>query len=429
MRVRSAVVRVTAAVLAVGCITACADGAPTAAPDPTAPTARDSARAGAPNGPAGAAGGAGTTAASVRAGASCTDSKCTDNSPASGSENRPGAGRGHACSPSVSIDRYSDALDKTTFQGTFVGNLSALARDTDGSIAAVSDRSVLIGLSGRTHRPVRTAKITDEKGAVLDAEGLAVEPGGTYLVSSETEPSVRRYDRSGTLLGRLPVPDALRVAPAGRAQSNQTFEGLALRPGGGTLTAAMEGQLTGDGKDTAGRPLVRFQTWQRRGARPGAVAPRPGSASYGSGPAPYRLAKQYAYPVDAGLGVSEIAALTDGRLLVLERGFTAGVGNTVRLYLADPRRAADVSGVTELPGGKTVRPAHKKLLADLGACPSLGAPAHQPQTNPLLDNIEGMTVTGRAPGGRLRLLLVSDDNESPKQTTRLYELTVRPGGH
>ncbi|KWT63081.1 hypothetical protein ADL21_04220 [Streptomyces albus subsp. albus] len=413
MRVRSAVVRITAAVLAVGCITACADGAPTAAPDPTAPAVRDSARSTAPGG---AAGGAGTSAASVRANASCTDGKCTDNSRASGNENRPGTGGGrHPCSPSVSLDRYSDALDKTTFQGTFIGNLSALARDTDGSIAAVSDRSVLIGLNGRTHRPVRAAKITDEKGAALDTEGLAVEPGGTYLVSSETEPSVRRYDRSGTLLGRLPVPDALRVAPAGRAQSNQTFEGLALRPGGGALTAAMEGQLTGDGKDAAGRPLLRFQTWQRYGARPG--------------PAAYRLGKQYAYPVDAGLGVSEIAALSDGRLLVLERGFTAGVGNTVRLYLADPRRAADVGGVPKLPGGKAVRPAPKKLLADLGACPSLGAPAHQPQTNPLLDNIEGMTITGRAPGGRLRLLLVSDDNESPKQITRLYELTVRPGGH
>ncbi|KAA6221793.1 esterase-like activity of phytase family protein [Streptomyces albofaciens JCM 4342] len=442
MRVRSAVVRVTAAVLAVGCITACADGDPTAAPGPAA--AQDSARATAPGGADGAAGRAGTSAASARAGASCTAGKCTDTSRASGNGNRSGTGGGrHACSPSVSLDRYSDALDKTTFQGTFVGNLSALARDTDGSIAAVSDRSVLIGLDGRTHRPVRTAGLADEKGAVLDAEGLAVEPGGAYLVSSETEPSVRRYDRSGTLLGRLPVPDALRVAPAGRAQSNQTFEGLTLRPGGGTLTASMEGRLTGDGKDTAGRPLLRFQTWQRYGARGGSAPYRFGTAPYGSDSAPhgsdsapsrsdsapYRLGKQYAYPVDAGLGVSEIAALADGRLLVLERGFTAGVGNTVRLYLADPRRAADVSGVANLPDGKAVRAAHKKLLADLGACPSLGAPAHQPQTNPLLDNIEGMTVTGRAPGGRLRLLLVSDDNESPKQITRLYELTVRPGGH
>ncbi|WP_435812793.1 hypothetical protein [Streptomyces mirabilis] len=30
----------------------------------------------------------------------------------------------HACSPAVSITSYSDALDKTTYDGTFVGNLS-----------------------------------------------------------------------------------------------------------------------------------------------------------------------------------------------------------------------------------------------------------------------------------------------------------------
>ncbi|MFI2235459.1 esterase-like activity of phytase family protein [Streptomyces chrestomyceticus] len=405
MRVRSAVVRVTAAVLAAGCLTACAEGAPAAGPDRTAPTAADSAASATAGRTASSTTGPGTSAA--RPGTSAASAR-------TGQNDRSSAAGGHRCSPSVSIDRYSDALDKTTFQGTFVGNLSALTRDTDGSLAALSDRSVLIGLDGRSHRPVRATKIIDEKGAVLDAEGLAVEPGGRYLVSSETEPSVRRYDRSGALLGRLPLPKALQVEPAGRAQSNQTFEGLTLDPGGRTLTAAMEGQLTGDGKDSAGRPLLRFQTWQRQGS--------------GTRPAPYRLSRQYAYPVDAGLGVSEIAALPDGRLLVLERGFTAGVGNTVRLYLADPRRANDVSGVGGLPGGKAVRPARKKLLADLGACPSLGAPAHQQQTNPLLDNIEGMAITGRAPGGRLRVLLVSDDNESPKQITRLYSLTVRPGG-
>ncbi len=35
----------------------------------------------------------------------------------------------NACSPAVSLAEYSDALDKTTYDGTYVGNLSALARD------------------------------------------------------------------------------------------------------------------------------------------------------------------------------------------------------------------------------------------------------------------------------------------------------------
>ncbi len=57
-------------------------------------------------------------------------------------------------------------------------------------------------------------------------------------------------------------------------------------------------------------------------------------------------------------------------------------------------------------------------------CPSLGATTGQPQPNPLLDNIEGMAVTGRT-GDRLRVLLVSDDNQNPAQTTRFYHLRVR----
>ncbi|MBB5117633.1 lipoprotein [Streptomyces eurocidicus] len=315
-----------------------------------------------------------------------------------------------ACSPYVRIDGYGDGLDKTAFEGAFVGNLSALAADTDGTVAALSDRSRLFALDVRrgptAARPVRVRALADEKGGELDSEALAVDRDGTRLVASETEPSVRRYARDGTLLGRLPVPGALRPAPAGRALPNQTFEGLTLRDHGRTLLAAMEGPLAGDTR------TVRFQSWWRPRTGPGAPE--------------FRLGPQYGYPLDPGLGVSEAAAADDGRLLVLERGYTPGAGNTVRLYAADTRGASDVSGVETLPGGPGTRQVRKRLLADLGECPSLGAPAKQPQTNPLLDNIEGMAVLGRAPGGRLRLLLVSDDNESARQTTRLYALTVRP---
>ncbi|CAL9459424.1 hypothetical protein SUDANB108_02612 [Streptomyces sp. enrichment culture] len=293
------------------------------------------------------------------------------------------ASASHACSPSVSLDRFSDALDKTTYENTVVGNLSALAVDRDGSLAALSDRSALLRLDARTLRPRAVLPLSDENGAALDSEGLVVDRDGTYLVSSETEPSVRRHSRTGAILDRLPVPEELRVAPAGRGRPNGTFEGLTLLPGGRTLVASMEYPLAGDPADT-----VRLQTWRR----------------HGSG---FRLGAQYTYRTDPGLGVPEIRATPDGRLLVLERGFTAGVGNTVRLYLADPRHGM-----------------RKRLLTDLVTCPPLGATARQPQPNPLLDNIEAMTVTGRD-GGRLKVVLASDDNENPAQTTRFYALRVR----
>ncbi|AQS69486.1 esterase-like activity of phytase family protein [Streptomyces pactum] len=300
--------------------------------------------------------------------------------PAAAHERPPG----NHCSPAVSLTGFSDALDETTYDGTYVGNLSALARDRRGSVAALSDRSHLFRLDARTLTPRGVIPLADENGTALDSEGLVVDRDGTYLVSSETEPSVRRYSRTGEILGRLPVPDALRTAPAGRARANGSFEGLTLLAGGRTLIASMEYPLAGDPAD-----VVRFQTWRRAGHgdfRPGA---------------------QYTYRTDTGLGVSEVTAAPDGRLPVLERGFTSGVGNTVRLYLAD-RRGATL--------GKT-------LLADLAACPSLGATAGQPQPNPLLDNFEGMAVTGRSKG-RLEVLIVSDDNQNAVQTTRFLRLRV-----
>ncbi|MFF4471014.1 esterase-like activity of phytase family protein [Streptomyces sp. NPDC001599] len=293
----------------------------------------------------------------------------------------------NACSPSVSLTGFTDVLDKTTYDGTYVGNLSALAPARRGSLAALSDRSELFRLDARTLRPRGVVTLADENGAALDAEGLVADRDGTYLVTSETEPSVRRYSPAGELLGRLPVPDDLRTAPEGRARANGSFEGLTLVSGGRTLLASMEYPLDGDPAD-----LVRFQTWQR--------------TRHGD----FRLGARYTYRTDPGLGVSEVTATPDGRLLVVERGFTAGVGNTVRLHLADR------------PGRGTAL--HKRLLADLADCPSLGATAEQPQPNPLLDNFEGMAVTGRS-GGRTEVLVVSDDNQNDVQTTRFLRLRVR----
>lgn len=313
-----------------------------------------------------------------------------------------GSGTGPApCSSSVTLDRFSDILDKTTFEGTYVGNLSGLAVDPDGRIDALSDRSSLLALDAVTLRPTGVVPLTDSDGKALDSEAVAVDGNGTRLITSEVEPSIRRYTRDGKLVDSLPVPDELRVTPEGMASKNLTFEGLTLASGDSTLVASMEGPIAGDAAD-----LVRFQTWTFSGTR-------------------FRPDRQFGYRVDPDLGVSEIAALDDGRLLVLERGFKPGFGNTIHLYLADPRPATDVSEVRNLTRTPDVRLPDKILLADIGHCPRLGATARQTQPNPLLDNIEGMTVTARRPDGSLGVFLVSDDNEDPNQTTRLYQLTVR----
>lgn len=328
----------------------------------------------------------------------------------------------HKCSDNVDVDGFSDSLDNRLYKKRYVGNLSGLAVDSAGFIAALSDRSLLFRLSVDEDAtpdavPIGVADLGDEDGyPTLDSEALVIDQDNTRLVTSEIEPSIRLYSGESTRkpVGKLPMPTTLLVKPAGRAPDrNLTLEGLTLQPGGTTLIASMEGPLEGDGKDNQGHTLVRLQSWQREQNQTAKD---------------FKIAKQYGYPVDKNpdvatkdLGISEIAAVDKDRLLVLERGHSSS-GNTARLYLADQSQASDVRNVEKLPGSANL--VKKTLLADLGKCPDLGAPAKQDQHNKLLDNIEGMTVT-KTSGSELKLLLVSDDNANPHQITRLYRLTVK----
>jgi len=305
---------------------------------------------------------------------------------------------GGRCSAAVALTGFSDHLDETTIGGQPVAGLSALAPTADGSLLALSDRSELFTLDA-TLNPTDVVDLRDESGAELDSEGLVVDADGTLWISSEFGLAIRHYDRAGNILGSLEVPTSFAIAPVGRTQENLSFEGLTLSADGLTLTANNEQEMLGDPDG-----LLRVQTWHRADVS-----------------SPFGLGAQFAYQADPGLGVPEITATPDGRLLVLEREFLDQVGNTVRLYVVDPTTGTETSSVESLTEELAVP---KTLLADLVTCPTLGAVAEQPQLNPLLDNIEGMTVLGAQGDRRLQVLLVSDDNERPTQTTRFYDLSV-----
>ena len=106
----------------------------------------------------------------------------------------------------------------------------------------------------------------------------------------------------------------------------------------------------------------------------------------------------------------------------MEASFDPAVGNAVKLYaVRTTRHAADVSAVTDLatvPGRELLA---KQLVADLVTCPTLGATAKQPQTNPLMDNYEGMAVVPARHGYTIHV--ISDDNFGATQITRVLTLT------
>ncbi|MEU8221136.1 esterase-like activity of phytase family protein [Kribbella sp. NPDC048915] len=329
---------------------------------------------------------------------------------------------GGVCSPKATLLGFSDALDKTTFDGQPVAGLSALnLTGTDQAVALVDNvgttparvfdlrvhsRPTSVGVDGMTI--LRRPDGTPYNGGDFDGEGLVVERGDrTILATSEREPSIRRFRRSdGRQIGELPVPSRFLASPAGEASGNATFESLAVSRDGRSLYAGMEGPLASDGTDANDRTRNRIIRY----------AGLPGRD--------YRPVAQYAYQPDPGLALVELAWAGPTELVSMERTYTPDFGNTIRVFTVSLRTAADVSKVASLADVPTAAYTRKKLLFDLVDCPPSGAVAKQPQPNPLLDNVEALALGGHLPGGRRQLYLMSDDNNGATQITRLYSLAV-----
>lgn len=231
---------------------------------------------------------------------------------------------------------------------------------------------------------------------VWSSEGdRSIEPGKAPLL---VDPHVWEMERDGAFVRALAIPEKFHASAGERGiRRNLAFEGLAFSGDFRTLYVASENALLQDGPVaslTASSPsriiAYDYASGVVRGEYVVDVSPIP-----------------VAPLVDRGFadnGISEILWLGPGRLLVMERSFAQGAGNTIRLFDVDLDGATDVSAFDSLRGRVYV-PAAKRLVVDLAI---LGI---------RLDNMEGMTWGPRLADGRRTLVLVSDDNFNPGQVT------------
>ena len=273
----------------------------------------------------------------------------------------------------------------------------------------------LLNALGQPYAPRRRAQHGIE---VPDPEAVRWLPGGQdFLWTSEGDfargfgPALRTSRATdGAQLRNYTLPAPFQPRPGERQgpRDNDTLEGLALTPNGQTAWLAMEGPWLQDGP--------------RATPASGGAPVRITAIDVASGRALRQLAYQpdavpHKSPLPGGYatnGVSEILADGPDHLLVLERSYTLGVGNSIRLYRiavhgAGADGASDTLGLAALtPGNHT--PVPKTLVADFA---HLGLKR--------LDNIEGMTWGAPLPGAdgpRRVLVFVSDDNFNPAQITQ-----------
>ncbi|MBX9751043.1 MAG: esterase-like activity of phytase family protein, partial [Roseococcus sp.] len=254
------------------------------------------------------------------------------------------------------------------------GGLSGLHLAPDLSVTAVSDlgrwwRSSLVLAEGRLaglgevrHGPLRDASGAPlRRGASGDAESLIRLPQGDWLVGFERQHRVLRYrDLSGPGVPVEPLPGLIE------APGNGGLEGLALLPDDRLLGLAEQ--------------------------LPGPAGPESRAAWFGtprSGRITWRATSYLPAP---GLDPTDVAALPDGGLLVLERRFS-------------------------LLGGFGARLVHVPAAVVQAAAPLAGQPWLDLPPDAPAENWEGVAVTRHA--GRTLVALLSDDNQSPWQQTLL----------
>ena len=328
----------------------------------------------------------------------------------------------------------------TLFQGVEFGGISGIDRAADGSYWAIADdrggergtprfynlsldydatgfNGVTINSQTYMQRPDGTTFPSNAR--TVDPEGIRVAPNGNLYWSSEGnwnanaasryQPFVREMTTSGVFVREFATPAMYNyvdnASTGGR--NNKLFEALTVTPNG-TIYTANEDALVQDGPLTSigNGSVVRLT----------ALDPVSGAAG-----------AQYAYelppiPVDAAPGapfgpdngLPELLAISDTQFIAIERAFAFGVGNTIRLMLAEiTADTTDVSSFASLTGADYT-PMRRTLLLEMPI-------TYEGIT---LDNIEGVSWGKTLANGNRTLVLVADNNFSATQSTQFIAIEV-----
>ncbi|EGK71171.1 hypothetical protein METUNv1_02558 [Methyloversatilis universalis FAM5] len=330
----------------------------------------------------------------------------------------------------------------TLYQGVEFGGISSIDRAADGSYWAISDDrggergtprfynlSLDYDASGfhgvrinsQTFMQRQDGSTFPANARTVDPEGLRVAPNGNLYWSSEGnwsanaaaryQPFVREMTTSGAFVREFATPAMYNyvdnASTGGR--SNKLFEALTVAPDG-TVFVANEDALIQDGNITTlnAGSVVRVT----------ALDPVSGGAraqyAYALPPIPVDAAPGAPFGPDNGL--PELLAISDTQFIAIERAFASGVGNTIRITLAEiTADTTDVSAFASLAGA-AYTPMRRELLLEMPL-------TYQGIT---LDNIEAVSWGHTLANGHRTLVLAADNNFSGSQSTQFIALEIAP---
>lgn len=278
------------------------------------------------------------------------------------------------------------------------------------SLRLVPERVVTL----REPQPSGLLEEIDAEAITGDGERLFLSLEGHDERPQQRESRVVELRADGSLTGRVPVPEDFLPAAAGQpprgTRSNRGFEGLALSPGGRFLWAISESSLEQDGSESS------FEQGAQLRACRWDLTERGSPVQYLYPAEPVAPRAPGAGECHGCSGVSELVALDEQRLLVLERSYVEvkpdEVGrNVIRIFEVEVPQASSTTAPVLLD---------KRLVLDLDDVVARFDAGLQS-----LDNFEGMTLGPRSASGAQTLLLASDDNFSRRQRTVFLAFELR----